>query len=114
MVSQQVSGVGCKGTPLTLSATTSDEPLPLLVSSAINRSSGTTSTVLLIERTAEALPMTPYNRRKTSDILSIFICLFILYYDVIPSRHLLSFSHRTTFILFIISLSDLGYISTLI
>ena len=46
--------------------------------------------------------MTADNCRNTSDIPFIFICLFILYYDVIPSRHLSSYSHRTTFILFII------------
>jgi hypothetical protein len=56
-----------------------------------------TSVVLLVERTAEALPMTSGNCRKTSNIPFIFICLFISYYDVIPS-----YSHRTTFILFII------------
>jgi hypothetical protein len=34
--------------------------------------------------------------------------LFILYYDVIPSRHLSSYSHRITFTLFIIFIVRLG------
>jgi hypothetical protein len=37
-----------------------------------------TSTVLLVERTAEALPMTSDNCQKTSDIPFIFICLLFL------------------------------------
>jgi hypothetical protein len=62
----------CKGTPLTSPETSSGEPLPLLFSSAANRSSGTISAVLLVERTAEALPM-------TSDIpLFLFVCLFLI------------------------------------
>jgi hypothetical protein len=51
--------------------------------------------VFLVECTVEALPM-------TSDVPFVFICLFTLYYDVIPSRHLSSYSHCITFILFII------------
>jgi hypothetical protein len=66
-----------------------------------------TSTVLLVERTAEALPTTSDNCRKTSDIPFIFICLFIPYYDMIPSHHLSSYSHHTTFILFIIFIVQL-------
>jgi hypothetical protein len=72
-------GGGCKGTPLTPSEITSDEPLLLLSSSTANRSSGITSAVLLIERTAEALPMTADNCWKTSDIpLFLFVCLFFI------------------------------------
>jgi hypothetical protein len=88
-------GGGCKGTPLMSSETSSSEPLPLSYLPLTTNSPGMTSVVLLVECTAEALPM-------TSDIPFIFICLFILYYDVIPSRHLSSYSHHTTFILFII------------
>jgi hypothetical protein len=73
---------GCKGTPLTSSEIISDELLPLSSSSASTSLTGTTSAVLLVERTAEALP-------TTSDIPFIFI-LFIFYYDVIQSRHLSS------------------------
>jgi hypothetical protein len=113
-IAAELKQENCKGTPLTLSEITSDEPLPLVFSSATNRSSGTTSAVLLTERTAEALPMTPDNRRKTSDVPSIFICLFTLYYDVIPSRHLSSFPIVPLSFYLLFSLSDLGYISTLI
>jgi hypothetical protein len=98
----------CKGTPLTSSETTSDELLLLFLSSATASLSGITSAVLLVESTAEALPTTSGNCRKTSDIPFIFICLFILYYDVISSRHLSSYSHRATFILFIIFIVRLG------
>ena len=48
----------------------------------------TASAVFLTESTAEGLPL-------HFRLLSLFISIFIFIYDVIPSRHLLSFSHRT-------------------
>jgi hypothetical protein len=71
-------GGGCKGTPLTSSELTSDEPLPLSLTSVVNRSSGITSGVLLIECTAEALPMTADKCRKTSDV-PLFLFLFVYF-----------------------------------
>jgi hypothetical protein len=79
----------CKGTPLMSSETSSGEPLSPVSPSAITSHlplsaspTGITSAVLLVERTAEALP-------TTSDI-PFYFYLFIFYYDVIPSRHLSS------------------------
>jgi hypothetical protein len=60
-----------KGTPLTSSKTISDKLLPLSSSSASASPTGMTSTVLLVERTAEALP-------TTDDIPFIVICLCVI------------------------------------
>jgi hypothetical protein len=96
------SDMPVRGLPLCLPKSLPTNRCRSLSSSAPASLTGMTSMVLLVERTAEALLTTSDNCRKTSDVPFIFICLFIPYYDMIPSHHLSPYSHCITFILFII------------